>query len=33
MTKATERFKNDPYVKEYMEAANHNRDIMVGVKN
>ena len=31
MTKATEQFKNDPYVKEYMEAANHNRDIMTGV--
>ncbi len=31
MTKATERFKNDPYVKEYMEAAAHNRDVMTGV--
>lgn len=31
MTKATERFKNDPYVKEYMDAAAHNRDVMTGV--
>ena len=31
MTKATERFKNDPYVKEYMDAATHNRDVMTGV--
>lgn len=31
MTKATPRFKNDPYVKEYIDAANHNRDIMTGV--
>ncbi len=31
MTKATQRFKSDPYVKEYMDAANHNRDIMTGV--
>ena len=31
MTKATDRFKNDPYVKEYMEAAAHNRDVMTGV--
>lgn len=31
LTKATDRFKNDPYVKEYIDAANHNRDIMTGV--
>ena len=31
LTKATARFKNDPYVKEYIDAANHNRDIMTGV--
>lgn len=32
MTKATETFKNDPYVKEYMDAANHNRNIMTGME-
>lgn len=31
MSKATETFKNSAYVKEYMEAAKHNQDIMVGV--
>lgn len=31
MTKATDTFKNAPYVKDYMEAAQHNQDVMTGV--
>ncbi len=31
MTKATDTFKNDPYVKEYMQVAQQNQDIMTGV--
>lgn len=31
MTKATETFKNAPYVKEYMKLAHENQDIMTGV--
>lgn len=31
MTKATDTFKNAPYVKDYMNAAKHNQDIMTGV--
>lgn len=31
MSKATDNFKNSTYVKEYMEAAKHNQDIMTGV--
>lgn len=31
MSKATDKFKNDPYVKEYMEAAQHNQDISNGM--
>ncbi|SRR5574344_196661 len=31
MTKATDTFKNNPVVKEYMEAAQHNQDVMSGV--
>lgn len=31
MTKATETFKNSPYVKEYMTLAKQNQDIMTGV--
>jgi hypothetical protein len=31
MAKATDAFKNDRYVKEYMQAAQHNQDIMTGV--
>lgn len=31
MSKATARFKNDAYVKQYIEAAQHNQDIMNGM--
>lgn len=31
MSKATDNFKNATYVKEYMEAAKHNQDVMTGV--
>ena len=31
MTKASENFKNSPYVKEYMQLAKQNQDIMTGV--
>ena len=31
MLKATDSFKNDRYVKEFMEAANHNQAIMTGM--
>ena len=31
MTKATETFKNAPYVKEYMKVAHENQNIMTGV--
>ena len=31
MLKATESFKNDRYVKEFMEEANHNQAIMTGM--
>jgi len=31
MSKATEKFKNSPYIKEYMELAKQNQDIMTGV--
>lgn len=31
MTKATDTFKNSPYVSEYMRMAKHNQDIMTGV--
>lgn len=31
MTKATSKFKNDAYVKEYMEKAKYNQDIMTGM--
>lgn len=31
MTKATDTFKNNPIIKEYMEAAQHNQDVMTGV--
>ncbi|MCI6503523.1 MAG: DUF4369 domain-containing protein [Prevotella sp.] len=31
MTKATDAFKNNPIIKEYMEAAQHNQDVMTGV--
>jgi hypothetical protein len=31
MTKATEAFKNAPYVKEYMKVAHENQNIMTGV--
>lgn len=30
MTKATDTFKNNPIIKEYMEAAQHNQDVMNG---
>lgn len=30
MSKATDKFKNNPAVKEYMEAAQHNQDVMSG---
>ena len=32
MTKASQKFKDAPYVKEYMETAKQNQDIMTGVK-
>lgn len=31
MLKATDSFKNDRYVKEFMEAANHNQAVMTGM--
>ncbi len=31
MTKATDTFKNSPYIKEYMSMAKQNQDIMTGV--
>jgi len=31
MTKATDGFRNSPYVKEYMQLAKQNQDIMTGV--
>lgn len=31
LSKASEKFKNDPYVKEYVEAANRNQSIMNGM--
>ena len=31
MAKATDKFKNNPIVKEFMEAAQHNQDVMSGV--
>ncbi len=33
MTKATPKFKNDPYVKEFMEAAERNQAIMTGMED
>lgn len=33
MTKATDRFKNDKYVKEFMEAAQRNQAIMTGMED
>lgn len=30
MSKATDTFKNNPAIKEYMEAAQHNQDVMSG---
>lgn len=32
MVNATENFRNAPYVKEYMEQATHNRDVMSGME-
>ena len=32
MTKATDKFKNDPMVKEYYEKAQENQQIMNGMK-
>ena len=32
MTKASQKFKEAPYVKEYMEVAKQNQDIMTGIK-
>ena len=32
MSKATDRFKNDPYVKSYYEKAKENEAIMNGTK-
>ena len=32
MAKATQKFKDAPYVKEYMDVAKQNQDIMTGVK-
>ena len=32
MTKATPKFKNDPYVKEFMQAAERNQAIMTGME-
>jgi len=31
MSKATDKFKSDPYVKDYYEKARHNQDIMNGM--
>ena len=31
MTKATTKFKNDPYVSDYVNAAKRNQDIMNGM--
>ena len=31
LSKATDRFKNDPYVKQYIEAAEHNQNLMNGM--
>lgn len=31
LSKATDRFKNDPYVKQYVEAAEHNQNLMNGM--
>lgn len=31
MSKATDTFKNNPYVKDFMEAAQHNQDVQTGV--
>ncbi|MBQ7422224.1 MAG: DUF4369 domain-containing protein [Prevotella sp.] len=31
LSKASDRFKNDPYVKQYVEAAKHNQDLMNGM--
>ena len=31
LSKASDKFKSDPYVKEYIEAANRNQDIMNGM--
>ena len=33
MSKATEKFKNDPQVKEYYQAAQENQNIMNGMKD
>ena len=33
MTKATPKFKNNPYVKEFMEAAERNQAIMTGMED
>lgn len=33
MSKATDTFKRDPYVKEYIEAAQRNQNIMNGLEN
>lgn len=33
MVKATDNFKNDPYVKEFLDAAAHNQAIMTGMEN
>ena len=32
MSKATDRFKNDPYVKDYYKKAQENQQIMNGMK-
>jgi hypothetical protein len=32
MSKATDHFKNDPYVKDYYEKAQENQAIMNGMK-
>lgn len=33
MTKATDKFKNDPYVKDFMQAAERNQAIMTGMED
>ncbi|MCH4147002.1 MAG: DUF4369 domain-containing protein [Prevotella sp.] len=33
MSKATDKFKNDPYVKDYYEKAQENQQIMTGMKD